>query len=134
VTRFTGTARSVEPARSTDLARPAYRQGVPTEPETVDEVLEECASAYGRDLLAYLLGAGDGTPLASFRLSSAADKARDRLRVCYRVLRAINEPRRARAWMRHASAALGGRTPAWAVRNGDRRLLALVEREAAHYA
>jgi hypothetical protein len=114
-----------------------YRRVVPTSPsgsEPADDVLEECASAYGRDLLAYLLGAGDGTPLASWRLSSAADKARDRLRVCYRVLRALKDPRRARAWMRHASAALGGHTPAWAVRSGDRRLLALVEREAARFA
>lgn len=116
------------------MVRPAYRRIVATEPEDVDEVLEECASAYGRDLLAYLLGAGDGTPLAAWRLGAAADKARDRLRVCYRVLRVLREPRRARAWMRHASAALGGRTPAWAVRHGDRVLLALVEREAARFA
>jgi hypothetical protein len=101
----------------------------PTEPAAL--VLEECALAYGRDLLAYLLGAGAETPLADWRLNGhTADLSGDRLRVAYHVLQAFKEPRRAKAWMRQASSQLGGRSFAWAVRSGEPDLLALVEREA----
>lgn len=101
----------------------------PTEPAA--QVLEECALAYGRDLLAYLLGAGTDAPLADWRLNGhTADVSGDRLRVAYRVLRAFKEPRRAKAWMRQASSQLGGRSYAWAIRSGEPDLLALVEREA----
>jgi hypothetical protein len=94
--------------------------------------LEECALAYGRDLLAYLLGAGTGKPLARWRLETQTSRgARDRLRVCYRVLQVFSDPRLARAWMRRPMPRFGGRTPAWAVRSGDPALLAAVEREAA---
>ncbi len=107
----------------------AVVEGEPAEPAAL--VLEECALAYGRDLLAYLLGAGAEAPLASWRLNGeATDVPWDRLRVCYHVLQTFKEPRQAKAWMRHASSQLGGRSYAWAVRTGDSVLLALVEREA----
>ncbi|HEV7898741.1 MAG TPA: hypothetical protein VGP31_12955 [Planosporangium sp.] len=94
--------------------------------------LEECTLAYGRDLLAYLLGAGAGKPLATWRLEAASttEGAWDRLRACYHVLRVFKEPRLAKAWMRRAAPRLGGHTPAWAVRTGDPALLAAVEQEA----
>ncbi|MGC9665688.1 antitoxin Xre/MbcA/ParS toxin-binding domain-containing protein [Planosporangium sp. 12N6] len=94
-------------------------------------VFEECALAYGSDLLSYLLGAGSGQPLAAWRLETAAQAAWDRLRVCHRVLQAFGEPRLAKAWLRRAHPRLAGRTPAWAIRTGDVALLAVVEREAA---
>jgi hypothetical protein len=101
--------------------------------EPVALVLEECAVGYGRDLLAYLLGAGAETPLADWRLDEdALAGSWDRLRAAYHVLQAVKEPRRARAWMRRSSPLLGGRTFAWAVRTGDPDLLALVEREAGN--
>jgi hypothetical protein len=104
-------------------------EGEPVEPAGL--VIEECALAYGRDLLAYLLGAGVEAPLASWRLNGeATDVPWDRLRVCYHVLQAFKEPRQAKAWVRQASSQLGGRSYAWAVRTGDSALLALVEREA----
>jgi hypothetical protein len=129
-------------------AVPAYRRGmadgarartatvVDAEPaEPVAQVLEECALAYGRDLLAYLLGAGSDGPLAAWRLNGhTADVSGDRLRVAYHVLQAFKEPRRARSWMRQASSRLGGRSYAWAVRSGDPDLLSLVEHEAARAA
>jgi hypothetical protein len=93
--------------------------------------LEECALAYGRDLLAYLLGAGSGKPLADWRLETdSTEDAWERLRVCYQVLQVFKEPRLAKAWMRQASPRFGGHPPAWAVRTGDPELLAAVEREA----
>jgi hypothetical protein len=115
-----------------DRARARAVAVVDAEPaEPAELVLEECALAYGRDLLAYLLGAGTEAPLASWRLGGdTADVSRDRLRVCYHVLQTFKEPRRAKAWMRRAASQLGGRSYAWAIRTGDRDLLALVEREA----
>jgi hypothetical protein len=126
---------------------PAYRLGVatnagrrqatmvevePTEP--VDVMLEECALAYGRDLLAYLLGAGAGAPLADWRLENVSNGSVDQLRACYRVFQTFKDGRKAKAWMRHGNAAFGGRSPAWAVRNGDPELLVRVEREAERLA
>jgi hypothetical protein len=102
--------------------------------ERVDVMLEECALAYGRDLLAYLLGAGDGTPLADWRLEDAVDGATEQLQICYRVFQTFKDGRKAKAWMRHGNAAFGGRSPAWAVRNGDPDLLVRVEREAERLA
>jgi hypothetical protein len=97
--------------------------------------LEECVLAYGRDLLAYLLGAGAEQPLAGWRLEAESiEGGWDRLRVCYQVLQAFEEPRLARAWIRQSSPLLGGRTRAWAIRTGDPGLLAAVEREAGHRA
>jgi hypothetical protein len=111
----------------------AVVEGEPVEPAGL--VLEECALAYGRDLLAYLLGAGAETPLASWRFNGdVADVSWDRLRVCYHVLQTFKEPRQAKAWMRQGSPQLGGRSYAWAVRSGDSALLALVEREAERSA
>jgi hypothetical protein len=98
----------------------------PTEPIA----LEECTLAYGRDLLAYLLGAGVRKPLATWRLETDTDDAWDRLRVCYQVLQVFKEPRLARAWLRRAHPRFGGHTPAWAVRTGDPGLLTAVGREA----
>jgi hypothetical protein len=98
-----------------------------TEPVT----LEECALAFGRDLLAYLLGAGADQPLATWRLETeTAEAAWERLRVCHHVLQTFKEPRLARAWLRQASPRFDGHTPAWAVRTGDPGLLAAVESEA----
>jgi hypothetical protein len=91
-------------------------------------MLEECAAAYGPDLLAYLLGAGADGPLEKWRLESEGASAR--LRACHRVLHAFADARLARAWMRRPSARLGGHTAAWAVRAGEADLLAAVEREA----
>jgi hypothetical protein len=97
--------------------------------------LEKCALAYGRDLLAYLLGAGMDQPLARWRLEAATTEgAWERLRVCHHVLQTFEQPRLARAWLRRASPRFGGHTPAWAVRTGDPGLLAAVEREAARRA
>jgi hypothetical protein len=106
------------------------RVGVIAEPiRSVALMLEECTAGYGADLLAYLLGAGAGVPLAGWRLD-ASRRSPDRLRTSYRVLGTFPEARLARTWMRACSPRFGGRTPAWAVRSGDRYLLALVEREA----
>jgi hypothetical protein len=97
--------------------------------------LEECGLAYGHDLLAYLLGAGADQPLATWRLQTDATQGGwERLRVCYHVLQAFEQPRLARAWLRQASPRFGGHTPAWAVRTGDPALLAAVEREAERRA
>jgi hypothetical protein len=105
----------------------------PTAPLSL--VAEECAAGYGRDLLAYLLGAGAGAPLSAWRLDAdTVDAGQDRLRVCYAVLQRFKEPRRARSWLRRTSTALSGRTFAWAVRTGEPGLLALVEREADRQA
>ncbi|NJC70362.1 DUF2384 domain-containing protein [Planosporangium thailandense] len=93
--------------------------------------LEECALAYGRDLLAYLLAAGVDGPLTRWRLDpDTVEYGWDRLRVCHRVLELLAEPRLARAWLRRPSPRLSGHTPAWAVRTGDPVLLSVVEREA----
>ena len=102
--------------------------------ELVDVMLEECALAYGRDLLAYLLGAGDGAPLADWRLENVGNGSIDQLRACYQVFQTFKDGRKAKAWMRHGNAAFGGRSPAWAIRNGDPDLLARVEREAERLA
>jgi hypothetical protein len=119
-----------------DRARARTATVVDAEPaEPAAQVLEECALAYGRDLLAYLLGAGAEAPLANWRLNGhTMDVSGDRLRVAYQVLQAFKEPRRAKAWMRQASSQLGGRSYAWAIRSGEPDLLALVEREAARAA
>jgi hypothetical protein len=102
----------------------------PTEPASL--VLDACASAYGRDLLAYLLGAGDGTPLEEWRQEhSAADpRTARRLRASYRILQLFKDPRRARAWLRNVNPHLDDRTPASVVRAGDRQALQLVEQQA----
>jgi hypothetical protein len=115
-------------AKEASPLRVAVADAEPTEPVAL--VLEECASAYGRDLLAYLLGAGAEAPLSSWRLDEkAAEAGWSRLRLCYRVLQVFKEPRRARAWMRTTSPRFGGQTPAWAIRSGDPDLLAVVEHE-----
>lgn len=93
--------------------------------------LEECALAYGRDLLAYLLAAGVAGSLARWRLDpDTVEDGWERLRVCHRVLQLLTEPRLAKAWLRRPNPHLAGRTPAWAVRTGDPALLTVVEREA----
>jgi hypothetical protein len=129
---FAGSAVAAYRRGMADGARGRTATVVDAEPaEPAAQVLEECALAYGRDLLAYLLGAGTDAPLANWRLNGhTADVSGDRLRVAYHVLQAFKEPRRAKAWMRQASSQLGGRSHAWAIRSGEPDLLALVEREA----
>src|SRR4029453_6918642 len=108
----------------------SYRRGVtasagrrpileiePTEP--VDVMLEECALAYGRDLLSYLLGAGDGAPLSDWRLENVGNGSIDQLRACYRVFQTFKDGRKAKAWMRHANGAFGGRRPGPGCRQRD---------------
>jgi hypothetical protein len=103
---------------------------------SLDILLGECLAAFGADLTAYLAGAGDGRPLAGWRLADAVSspRARGRMETAYHVLKQFKEPQHARAWLRNVNVDLGRRSPADLIRTArDRSVLARV-RVAAELA
>jgi hypothetical protein len=114
----------------TSLLGPAGTREAGAE-QPLSEVRDECLAGYGSDLLAYLLGAGAGAPLRSWRLSEAiaAAPGEQRLRTAHLVLAQFKDPVHARAWLRRANPMLGGRTPASVLRDAadERGLLPVIE-------
>jgi hypothetical protein len=94
-------------------------------------VRDECVAAYGIDLVAYLLGAGNGGPLPSWRLAEAVATplGEQRLRAAYVVLAQFKDSAHARAWLRRANPVLGRRTPAAVLRTAtdERAVLPVIE-------
>lgn len=86
--------------------------------QPLSEVRDECLAAYGGDLVAYLLGAGRGAPLHTWRLADALGTplGEQRLRAAHLVLAQFKDPVHARAWLRRANPALGRQTPATVLR------------------
>jgi hypothetical protein len=83
------------------------------------EVRDECVAAYGPDLVAYLLGAGDDNrPLRTWRLAEAAASrvGELRLRAAHVVLAQFKDPEHARAWLRRPNTDLGRQPPAAVLR------------------
>ena len=99
--------------------------------QPLSEVRDECLAGYGSDLLAYVLGAGQGAPLHTWRLAEAiaTPLGEQRLRAAHIVLAQFKDPVHARAWLRRANPALGRRTPAAVLREAadDRALLPVIE-------
>jgi hypothetical protein len=94
-------------------------------------VRDECVAAYGTDLLAYVLGAGLGRALHSWRLAEAVAEGlgEQRLRAAHAVLGQFKDPVHARAWLRRTNPTLGRRTPATVLREArdERGLLPVIE-------
>jgi hypothetical protein len=99
--------------------------------QPLSEVRDECLAAYGTDLVAYLLGAGRGAPLHTWRLAEALQTSlgEQRLRAAHVVLAQFKDPVHARAWLRRANLALGRRTPATVLREAvdEPALLPVIE-------
>jgi hypothetical protein len=99
--------------------------------QPLSEVRDECLAAYGTDLLAYVLGAGKGAALHTWRLADALAEplGEQRLRAAHVVLAQFKDPVHARAWLRRANPALGRRSPAAVLREAtdERGLLPVVE-------
>jgi hypothetical protein len=96
------------------------------------EVRDECVAGYGPDLVAYLLGAGDGNrPLRTWRLAEAAATrvGELRLRAAHAVLAQFKDPEHARAWLRRPNPDLGRQAPAAILRTATtmRGVLPVIE-------
>jgi hypothetical protein len=101
------------------------------EEQPLPVVRDDCLAGYGSDLVAYVLGAGRGAPLNTWRLAEALEtpQGQRRLRAAHLVLAQFKDPVHARAWLRHANPAMGGRAPATALREADdeQALLPVIE-------
>jgi hypothetical protein len=99
--------------------------------QPLSEVSDECLAGYGSDLVAYVLGAGRGAPLHTWRLAEAlaTPLGEQRLRAAHVVLAQFKDPVHARAWLRRANPALGRRVPATVLREAadEQALLPVVE-------
>ena len=99
--------------------------------QPLSEVRDECLAGYGSDLLAFVLGAGSGAPLHTWRLATAITTplGERRLRVAHHVLAQFKDPVHARAWLRRTNPALGRRTPAAILRAAadERAMLPVIE-------
>lgn len=89
-----------------------------SEEPSLTEIRDECVAAFGPDLVAYLLGAGDGRPLRTWRLAEAAATRVGglRLRAAHVVLAQFKDPEHARAWLRRPNPDLGRQPPATVLR------------------
>jgi hypothetical protein len=96
---------------------------------TLTEVRDECVAAFGSDLVAYLLGAGE--PLRTWRLAETiATRAGElRLRAAHAVLSQFKDAEHARAWLRRPNPDLGRRVPASVLRTATtmRGVLPVIE-------
>ncbi len=98
--------------------------------------VDECVSAWGSDLLAYLLGAGLDGPLAEWRLDAAVDEpsGNTRLWAAFELARLFSGTAAARAWVRQHRVQLSGLRPADVIRKGNeediRHVLELAEQIA----
>ena len=95
------------------------------------EVRDESLAAYGSDVLAYVLGAGNGAPLHTWQLADAVATPLGelRLRAAHAVLGQFKDSAHARAWLRRPNSALGRRTPAAVLRaaTDERGVLPVIE-------
>lgn len=97
-------------------------------------VRDECVSALGPDLVAYLLGAGSaGRPLRTWRLAEALETrvGQLRLRAAHAVLSQFKDPEHARAWLRRPNPDLDRQPPAAVLRTATSWGAALPVVEAA---
>lgn len=89
-----------------------------SEQPALTAVRDECVAAFGTDLVAYLLGAGSGRDLRTWRMGEAlATRVGElRLRAAHTVLSQFKDAEHARAWLRRPNPELRRQPPASVLR------------------